>query len=290
MRGLELELYGETFRARLLDQQAPRTCAALWDALPLSAQVVHAKWSGNLIRTLEGLPVSVDDLESGWGFQYPGLVALHPASGTLAIVYGDARFRCSVGPAAVTPVAELVGDVEAFARLAARLQWEGATTLALRPVELSGEELAGGERRAGTQIEIELAGRVVTATLLEEEAPRTCAAFRALLPLEGQATNTKWSGDMLHFWGPDRPNRGSIGLRVEPVENPTRFHWPGYIYYYPEWSGIRIPYGDAQMSGAFRTCDMTAFARFNGDWSAFREVASRLHLTGAQPMKIRLKE
>src|SRR5664280_1535947 len=38
--------------ARLLDDQAPRTAAAVWDALPLSGQVYHGKYARNEIYTL----------------------------------------------------------------------------------------------------------------------------------------------------------------------------------------------------------------------------------------------
>ncbi len=38
--------------ARLLDEEAPRTCAAVWDALPLSAPVFHGKYARNEIYTL----------------------------------------------------------------------------------------------------------------------------------------------------------------------------------------------------------------------------------------------
>ena len=38
--------------ARMLDDEAPRTCAAVWDALPLSAPVFHGKYARNEIYTL----------------------------------------------------------------------------------------------------------------------------------------------------------------------------------------------------------------------------------------------
>lgn len=38
--------------ARLLDDTAPRTAAAVWDALPLSGQVFHGKYARNEIYTL----------------------------------------------------------------------------------------------------------------------------------------------------------------------------------------------------------------------------------------------
>jgi Protein of unknown function (DUF3830) len=39
-------------RARLLDDQAPRTAGAVWDALPLSGQVYHGKYARNEIYNL----------------------------------------------------------------------------------------------------------------------------------------------------------------------------------------------------------------------------------------------
>ena len=38
--------------ARLLDDEAPRTCEAVWKALPLEGQVYHAKYASNEIYTL----------------------------------------------------------------------------------------------------------------------------------------------------------------------------------------------------------------------------------------------
>lgn len=39
-------------RARLLDDAAPRTCAAVWDTLPLAGQVYHGKYARNEIYSL----------------------------------------------------------------------------------------------------------------------------------------------------------------------------------------------------------------------------------------------
>jgi hypothetical protein len=39
-------------RARLLDDVAPRTCEAVWQALPLAAQVYHGKYARNEIYAL----------------------------------------------------------------------------------------------------------------------------------------------------------------------------------------------------------------------------------------------
>ncbi|MDY6810703.1 MAG: DUF3830 family protein [Actinomycetota bacterium] len=47
-----LEQRGVTAVAKLLDDEAPRTAAAVWDALPLGDQVYHGKFARNEIYTL----------------------------------------------------------------------------------------------------------------------------------------------------------------------------------------------------------------------------------------------
>ena len=49
---VSLDKRGVSCVARMLDDQAPRTCAAVWDALPLSAPVFHGKYARNEIYTL----------------------------------------------------------------------------------------------------------------------------------------------------------------------------------------------------------------------------------------------
>lgn len=53
-RFLEIALAKRGVRctARLLEDRAPLTCAAVWDALPLSGDVYHAKYARNEIYTL----------------------------------------------------------------------------------------------------------------------------------------------------------------------------------------------------------------------------------------------
>lgn len=43
---------GVRARARLLDEQAPHTCAAVWDALPQEGDAFHAKYARNEVYTL----------------------------------------------------------------------------------------------------------------------------------------------------------------------------------------------------------------------------------------------
>ncbi|WP_031468691.1 DUF3830 family protein [Sciscionella sediminilitoris] len=49
---ISLDKRGVSCVARLLEDEAPRTCAAVWDALPLSGQAYHAKYARNEVYTL----------------------------------------------------------------------------------------------------------------------------------------------------------------------------------------------------------------------------------------------
>lgn len=49
---VELVAAGVRATARLLDDEAPRTAAAVWNALPLADQVYHGKYARNEIYTL----------------------------------------------------------------------------------------------------------------------------------------------------------------------------------------------------------------------------------------------
>lgn len=46
-----LEVRDVWWQARLLDEEAPRTCAAVWDALPLGGDLFHAKYARNELYT-----------------------------------------------------------------------------------------------------------------------------------------------------------------------------------------------------------------------------------------------
>jgi Protein of unknown function (DUF3830) len=77
-RQIELYLVKKRVRAvaTLLEDEAPRTCAAVWDALPLEGDTYHAKWAGRELYTL------VPPLKSR-----PG-----PENGTITPIPGDVLY------------------------------------------------------------------------------------------------------------------------------------------------------------------------------------------------------
>jgi hypothetical protein len=80
-----------------------------------------------------------------------------------------------------------------------------------------------------------------TAQLQEEAAPKTCAAFRTLLPYRQKLIHARWSGEAC--WIP----LGDFQLGVD-FENHTSYPSRGDILFYPggiSETEILFPYGSA---------------------------------------------
>ena len=78
-----------------------------------------------------------------------------------------------------------------------------------------------------------------TARFEEESAPRTCAAFKALLPFRNKIIQARWSGEAA--WIPLGDLRLDVGF-----ENHTSHPAPGEILLYPggySETEILVPYG-----------------------------------------------
>ena len=78
-----------------------------------------------------------------------------------------------------------------------------------------------------------------TARFEEESAPRTCAAFKALLPFRNKIIQARWSGEAA--WIPLGDFQMDVGF-----ENHTSHPAPGEILLYPggySETEILVPYG-----------------------------------------------
>jgi hypothetical protein len=74
----------------------------------------------------------------------------------------------------------------------------------------------------------------------EEQAPRTVAALRGLLPLEGKLVQARWSGEAAWV-----PLGWELDLALGP-ENATSYPAPGELLFYPGGLSeveILFPYG-----------------------------------------------
>ena len=304
MTRLELELDGVTVTARLLDEDAPRTCRALWDALPFEALVVHSRWAGARLHTrthpkIDVGPISYPFIENPSAYQAPGDVVVWPLNNELMISYGPGKFEWMDQHYLVTHVATIEGNFSEFAGKIERLQWEGAKKLVIR--RSARESSPGPVAATGTRFKIECEGRTWIGELFEERAPRICKAFLEALPLEGPITNTHGSGDMIHFWArvPNAPidEKDARQRDERPIEYQGRRVGISYIAYYDlqelrglnpgdifihSMTDIRIVHGQS-----FQESMPTKFARIvEGDVRDLHEIADRVQLEGAKMMRI----
>ena len=94
------------------------------------------------------------------------------------------------------------------------------------------------------KLQITIGNMKFTAQLEEEAAPKTCAAFKALLPFRNKLIHARWSGEA--GWIP----MGEFNLGVT-FENHTSHPSRGDILFYPggfSETEILFPYGSASFA------------------------------------------
>jgi Protein of unknown function (DUF3830) len=130
-------------------------------------------------------------------------------------------------------------------------------------------------------IRITVGDLAFAARLEDESAPATVAAFRRLLPLEGQLIQARWSGQAA--WVP----LGDLDVGIGP-EGPTSYPSPGELLLYPggvSETEILLPYG--------RTCFASTAGQLAGNHFAtiveglddLPELGRRVVYEGAQPIR-----
>lgn len=126
---------------------------------------------------------------------------------------------------------------------------------------------------------IEFDEHTLKGELLDDQAPDLCNRIWHALPLEGQVTNTIWSGDMLRLWvqipEPEKP------------ENVVTLHNPGDILFIPGWNGLRLVYGQARMQGPAGAHPVPRAGRVMGDITPLAEFGRKIEWEGSRPMRVR---
>jgi hypothetical protein len=116
------------------------------------------------------------------------------------------------------------------------------------------------------------------AELMEEDAPRTVAAFRAMLPLDSRIIHVRWSGE--GGWIP----WGDLDLGLGP-ENATRYPSPGELILYPggvSETELLFPYGHAAFGSKAGPLAGNHFATIVEGGERLRELGKLVLWEGAQ--------
>ena len=113
-------------------------------------------------------------------------------------------------------------------------------------------------------------------------APRTCAAFRQLLPFTSQVIHVRWSGEAL--WAP----LGDLSIGVAP-ENATTYPHPGEVLWYPggvSETELLIAYGRTHFASKAGSLAGNHFLTITDGLDRLADLGRQVLWHGAQPVRI----
>lgn len=144
------------------------------------------------------------------------------------------------------------------------------------------KEFMGADReikKTYKKIEIQIEGVKGTAVLLENQAPKICAAFCKRLPVEGYFMHAIWGGECVRMVR-------QFDLGEVPPENRTYFHCPGDLDYTP-FKELGICYGEASPRTPSRLAYAYPFARIIENFKELKIMCIRTRLEGVKKFIIR---
>ncbi len=137
MKEFALKIGGINFKARMLEAEAPDTCAAFLSRMPIDGKVIHARWSGESVWfPMNDIGIDVK----------PENQTLYPSRGDLLyyaggvsekellITYGSAVFSSKVGLLQGNHFASIVDGVERLPEMGKKVLWEGAQPIRIEKI------------------------------------------------------------------------------------------------------------------------------------------------------------
>jgi Protein of unknown function (DUF3830) len=135
-----------------------------------------------------------------------------------------------------------------------------------------------------TTLRIAAGNCAFTARLEEKAAPKTCAAFKQLLPLESQIIHVRWSGEGV--WIPFGDRDFGIGY-----ENHTSHPAPGHFLFYPggiSEAEIILAYGGLSFSSKMGQLAGNHFLTITDGLEQLPELGKTVLWKGAQPIRFQV--
>ncbi len=134
-------------------------------------------------------------------------------------------------------------------------------------------------------IRIRVADLEFSARFEESAAPKTCAAFRSILPFRGQLIQARWSGEAA--WVP----LGDFSLDIS-LENATSHPSRGDILFHPAGASeceVLFPYGACTFGSKVGQLAGSHFLTLTAGLEQLPELGRRVLWEGAQPIEIVLE-
>ena len=129
MRMLRIAAGPFRFRARLEEDAAPKSVAAIRQLLPLRSKLVHCRWSGESTWVPMGDRRIGLEYENQTSHPAPGQVLVYPGGISemeILFPYGATLFSSRVGQLAGNHFATVVEGAERLAEVGRLTLWEGA--------------------------------------------------------------------------------------------------------------------------------------------------------------------
>lgn len=121
-----------SFKARLEEKLAPKTCALFRSLLPYKERIIHVRWSG------EGCWIPLGETDFGVGFENatsypaPGQFILYPGGFSeteILLAYGGVNFASKMGQLAGNHFLTITEGQENLAELGKKVLWHGAQNI-----------------------------------------------------------------------------------------------------------------------------------------------------------------
>ena len=129
MTNLKITAGGFIFKARLEEENAPKTCSAFLKLLPYKNKIIHVRWSG------EAVWIPLGDFNLGVGYEnhtsHPskGEILLYPggiSETEILLPYGSTCFSSKMGQLAGNHFLTIIEGKEKLPELGKKVLWEGA--------------------------------------------------------------------------------------------------------------------------------------------------------------------
>jgi hypothetical protein len=133
-----------------------------------------------------------------------------------------------------------------------------------------------------TEVVLSLGSYRFDARLESSAAPRTCAAFRGLLPFTSQVIHVRWSGEAV--WAP----LGDLSIGIG-AENATTYPHPGEVLWYPggvSETELLIAYGRTHFASKAGSLAGNHFLTITTGLEQLPEIGRLVLWRGAQPLRI----
>jgi hypothetical protein len=118
-----------SFKARLEQEAAPKTCAKFLTLLPYRERIIHVRWSG------EACWIPLGDLDLGLGYENhtsypaPGQIIVYPggiSETEILLAYGAVHFASKLGQLAGNHFLTVIEGTENLRPLGVHVLWHGA--------------------------------------------------------------------------------------------------------------------------------------------------------------------